>query len=64
MQGLRKSKADLARAIDKNPASIRRLFTSEANPELKTIAAMASALDAEIVIKKRPRSRKRTPLAA
>jgi ribosome-binding protein aMBF1 (putative translation factor) len=50
------SKAELAREIDKNPASIRRLFTSEVNPELKTIAAMAAALGAEIVIK--PRKRK------
>lgn len=49
-----KSKAQLAREIDKNPASIRRLFTSEANPELKTVAALASALGAEIVVKKRP----------
>ena len=32
-----KSKAQLAREIDKNPASIRRLFTSEANPELKRL---------------------------
>lgn len=49
-----KSKAQLAREIDKNPASIRRLFTSEVNPELKTIAALAGALGAEIVVKKRP----------
>jgi ribosome-binding protein aMBF1 (putative translation factor) len=59
------SKADLARAISKNPASIRRLFSSEANPELKTIAAMAAALDAEIVIKpNRRRHGRRTPIAA
>lgn len=66
LDGLRiaagKSKADLARAINKNPASVRRLFASEANPELKTIAAMASALDAEVVIKKRSRTAKKTPL--
>jgi DNA-binding phage protein len=54
------SKAQLAREIDKNPASIRRLFTSEVNPELKTIAAMAAALDAEIVVKPRKRRRLRT----
>ena len=59
-----KSKADLARAINKHPASIRRLFTSHANPELKTIAAMASALDAEIVIKRRRRDAKKIAHAA
>lgn len=50
------SKAELARRIGKNPASVRRLFTSEANPELGTIAAMATALDAEITIKPRRKS--------
>jgi DNA-binding phage protein len=54
-----KSKAQLARDIDKNPASIRRLFTSEANPELKTIVAIAEALDAEVIVKPRRRSRRR-----
>lgn len=44
------SKAELARRIGKNPASVRRLFSAEGNPELKTIAAMATALDAEIKI--------------
>jgi DNA-binding phage protein len=55
-----KSKAQLARDIDKNPASVRRLFSSEVNPELKTIAAMAEALDAEIIVKPKRRSRRRT----
>lgn len=44
------SKAELARRIGKHPAAIRRLFSSEANPELSTIAALAIALDAEIKI--------------
>ncbi len=44
------SKAELARQIGKTPSSVRRLFTAAANPELKTIAAMATALDAEIRI--------------
>lgn len=44
------SKADLARRIGKDPAAIRRLFTAEVNPELRTIAALAAALDAEIRI--------------
>ncbi len=70
LDGLRleagKSKAQLAREIDKNPASVRRLFTSEVNPELKTIVAMAEALDAEVVIRPRRRSRRRSlrPTAA
>lgn len=42
------SKADLARRIGKQPAAIRRLFTAEVNPELRTIAALASALGAEL----------------
>ena len=45
------SKAELARQIGKDPASVRRLFTSQVrNPELRTVAAIASALDAEIQI--------------
>jgi DNA-binding XRE family transcriptional regulator len=58
-QGL--TKAELAREIDKNPASVRRLFTAPSNPELRTIVAMANALDADVVIV--PRSR-RSPTAA
>jgi len=44
------SKAELARRIGKDPAAIRRLFSSEANPELQTVAAIAVALDAEVKI--------------
>jgi ribosome-binding protein aMBF1 (putative translation factor) len=44
------SKADLARAIDKNPASVRRMLTAPVNPELRTVVAMAEALDADIVL--------------
>jgi DNA-binding XRE family transcriptional regulator len=44
------SKAELARRIGKDPAALRRLFSSEVNPELRTIAAMAAALGAEIRI--------------
>lgn len=47
------SKAQLARRIGKNPAVVRRLFTAQVNPELKTIAAIADALDAEITLKPR-----------
>ncbi len=42
------SKAELARYADRNDAAIRRLFTAESNPELRTIVALATALGAEI----------------
>jgi len=44
------SKAELARAIDKNPAAIRRLLTASGNPELRTVVAIAQALGAELKI--------------
>lgn len=59
-----KSKAQLARDVDKHPAAIRRLFASEANPELKTVVALAEALDADVVIKPRRRARRRLRAAA
>jgi ribosome-binding protein aMBF1 (putative translation factor) len=42
------SKAELARAIGKEPSSVRRFFTADVNPELKTVAAVADALGAEV----------------
>jgi len=42
------SKAELARRIGKQPAAIRRLFSAEVNPELRTVAALASTLGAEL----------------
>ena len=51
------SKAQLARVIGRNDAVVRRLFTAEVNPELRTIAALAAALGAEIRIVSRRRSR-------
>lgn len=50
-----KTKAELAREIGKNPASVRRLFTAPANPELRTIVAIADALDADVMIVPRTR---------
>jgi len=44
------SKAELARAIGKAPSSIRRFFTADVNPELKTVAAVADVLGAEVAI--------------
>lgn len=52
------SKAELARRVGRNPASIRRLFTAEqARPELPLIISIANALDASIEIKRRPADR-------
>lgn len=42
------SKTELARLSDRNDAAIRRLFTAEVNPELRTVVALATALGAEI----------------
>lgn len=53
------SKAELARAIDKNPASVRRLLTAKGNPELATIVAIADALDADVVVVPRRKSSRR-----
>lgn len=53
-----RSKADLAREIGRNDAVVRRLFTAEVNPELRTIAALAAALDAEIQIVPRRKVRR------
>lgn len=64
------SKAELARRVGRNPASIRRLFTAEqARPELPLIIALANALDANVEIKARSRQstskrRKRDAAAA
>jgi DNA-binding phage protein len=52
------TKAELAREIGKNSASVRRLFTAPANPELRTVVAMADALGADVVIVPRSRSSK------
>lgn len=56
------SKADLAREIGRNDAVVRRLFTAEVNPELRTVAALAAALDAEIQIVPRRKVRRRRAL--
>jgi len=50
------TKAQLARQIGKNEASIRRLLTAPVNPELRTVVALADALDADIRIVPRKRT--------
>jgi ribosome-binding protein aMBF1 (putative translation factor) len=43
------SKAELARRVNRNASSVRRLFTaSQARPELPLIIALADALGAEV----------------
>jgi ribosome-binding protein aMBF1 (putative translation factor) len=45
------SKAELARRVNRNASSVRRLFTaSQARPELPLIIALADALGAEVRI--------------
>jgi len=57
---LRLSKAELARRIDRNASSIRRLFTANhARPELPLVAAIADALGAEVRVV--PRVKPRAP---
>jgi DNA-binding XRE family transcriptional regulator len=52
------TKAQLARHIGKEPASVRRLFSAGSpNPELKTIAAIADAVGADLALKPRRRTR-------
>jgi DNA-binding XRE family transcriptional regulator len=59
------TKAELAREIGKNEASIRRLLTAPVNPELRTVVALADALDADIRIvpRKRTVARRKTQMA-
>ena len=52
------TKADLARAIGKNPASVRRLLTAKGNPELATVVAIADALESEVVVVRRSERRR------
>jgi transcriptional regulator with XRE-family HTH domain len=48
------SKAELARRVDRNASSVRRLFTARrARPELPLIAALADALGAELRVVRR-----------
>jgi ribosome-binding protein aMBF1 (putative translation factor) len=66
LDGLRErsglSKAQLAREIGKHPASVRRLLTAPANPELRPVVALADALDADVQVV--PRRARRKPAVA
>lgn len=51
------SKAELARAIQKEPATIRRLLTSDnSNPTLGTLAEVAAALGLRITVEPIPKA--------
>lgn len=54
------SKADIARAMSREPAAIRRLLTAPGfNPELRTLIELADTLGLQVVIKsKRGRPKK------
>jgi DNA-binding phage protein len=61
------TKAELARAVGKHPASIRRLLTASGNPELRTVVALESELGAEVQLvpkKRAPKAVKRVLQAA
>jgi len=55
---LQVTKAQLAQEIGKNPAAVRRLLTASGNPELRTVVALADALDADVQIVPRKRRRR------
>lgn len=54
------SKAELARRVNRNASSVRRLFTaSQVRPELPLVAALADALGAELcVVPRTPQARR------
>jgi ribosome-binding protein aMBF1 (putative translation factor) len=54
------SKAELARRVNRNASSVRRLFTaSQVRPELPLIVALADALGAELrVVPRSPQARR------
>jgi ribosome-binding protein aMBF1 (putative translation factor) len=54
------SKAELARRVNRNASSIRRLFTAQrARPELPLVAAIADALGAEVRVVPKTQTAKR-----
>lgn len=54
------SKAELARAIQVEPATIRRLFASDkSNPTLGTLAEVAAALGLRIIVEPLPQAERK-----
>ena len=59
------SKAELARRVNRNASSVRRLFTAgQVRPELPLIVTLADALGAELRVPASPPRRGRTPPSA
>lgn len=56
------SKAELARRIGRNSASVRRWLTAQGSPELRNVVAMLDALGAELKVV--PRSEQLEKIAA
>lgn len=54
--GLGWSKAKLARAIDAEPAVVRRLFSAKGNPTLSTLAEIAGAVGLRISVEPLPKA--------
>jgi DNA-binding phage protein len=52
--GLGWSKAQLARAVDAEPAVVRRLFSAKGNPTLSTLAEIAGAVGLRISLEPLP----------
>ena len=54
------SKAELARRVNRNASSVRRLFTAgRVRPEFPLIAALADALEADLRVVRRPADARR-----
>jgi ribosome-binding protein aMBF1 (putative translation factor) len=51
------TKAALARAIGREPAVVRRMFTGEANPTVTTVITMLDALGADLSVRTSRRQR-------
>lgn len=54
-----RSKAELARTVGTNPASMRRLLTAARNPKLATLVMVADALEADVLLVPRVKGRRR-----
>ncbi|MEZ7007098.1 helix-turn-helix domain-containing protein [Streptomyces sp. AD55] len=55
LAGLGKSRSDLAKAMGVSPGRVSQILSGEANLTVRTLAAAAEALDAEVQISFRPR---------
>ncbi|WBO69582.1 helix-turn-helix domain-containing protein [Streptomyces camelliae] len=56
LAGLGKSRSDLAKAMGVSPGRVSQILSGDANLTVRTLAAVAEALDADVQISFRPRS--------